>query len=114
LLAAYAFVLNALLATSLMAATSPALSLSGFELCRVAADDAGSLTDHDGKERVRAAVHCQICLQHAASASLPPPHAPAIQAVFGDHVACCALPVETHRGDIRTGCCSPRGPPSLI
>ena len=29
--------------------------------------------DHADKATKRAAVHCQICLQHAAPAALPPP-----------------------------------------
>lgn len=72
MLAAYAFVLNALLATSLMAATPASKSLSGFELC-IAVSDASNPVEHDDKANKRAAVHCQLCLQHAAAAALPPP-----------------------------------------
>lgn len=74
LLAVYAFVLNALLATTLLAATPAAKSLSGFELC-AASDDGARQLDHDDRTTKRAAIHCQLCLQHAAPAALPPPSA---------------------------------------
>jgi hypothetical protein len=44
-LAAYTFLLNALLATTLLAATPPARSLSGFEICAASADAAANV-DH--------------------------------------------------------------------
>lgn len=71
LLAVYAFVLNALLATTLLAATSASKSLSGFELC--AAAGSASVVDHDDRTIKRAAIHCQLCLQQAAAPALPPP-----------------------------------------
>ena len=71
LLAMYAFVLNALLATTLLAATSASKSLSGFELC--AAAGSASVADHDDRNIKRAAIHCQLCLEHAATPALPPP-----------------------------------------
>ena len=72
-LAAYAFVLNALLASTLHAATSASKSLSGFELCAVAGGV--SVADHDDRTIKRAAIHCQLCLQHAVEPALPPPQA---------------------------------------
>jgi hypothetical protein len=72
LLAAYAFVLNALLATALLAATPPAKSLSGFEICAASADSPPDVV-HTDKATKRTAVHCQLCLQSTAPAALPPP-----------------------------------------
>lgn len=71
IIAAYAFVLNALLATTLMAATPASKSLTGFELC-LSADSTGHPVDDADKATKRAAVHCQICLQIAAPVALPP------------------------------------------
>lgn len=73
LLAVYAFVLNALLASTLLAATSASKSLSGFELCTAGAAGSGPTADHDDRAVKRAAIHCQLCLQHAAEPALPPP-----------------------------------------
>ena len=75
LLAVYAFVLNALLAGTLLAATSASKSLSGFELCTALADGSDPAADHDDRAVKRAAIHCQLCLQHAAAPALPPPQA---------------------------------------
>lgn len=72
LLAVYAFVLNALLASTLLAATSASKSLSGFELCTAVAGGSGPVADHDDRAVKRAAIHCQLCLQHAAEPALPP------------------------------------------
>jgi hypothetical protein len=72
LLAAYAFVLNALLATTLLAATPASKSLSGFELC-ASSNAAITQLDHDDKATKRAAVHCQLCLQQAAPVAMPAP-----------------------------------------
>lgn len=74
LVAAYAFVLNALLATTLLASVAPAKSLSGLELCISSADIGHPQIDQDGQDKAtkRAAIHCQICLQLAAPAALPP------------------------------------------
>lgn len=75
LVAAYAFVLNALVATALLASVSPAKSLSGLELCVSSLDTAHPFADQDGQDKAtkRAAIHCQLCLQLAAPATLPPP-----------------------------------------
>ena len=71
MLAAYAFVLNALLATTLLAATPPAKSLSGFEICAASSDSTADI-DHADKATKRAAVHCQLCLQSTAPAAIIP------------------------------------------
>src|SRR5437762_2303067 len=89
LLAAYAFVLNALLATTLLAATPPTKSLSGFELCT--SGDA-TAAQRDDKATKRAAIHCQICLQHAAPVALLPPIRP----------FAAAAPRPLHRGRLRS------------
>jgi hypothetical protein len=111
LLAAYAFVLNALLATTLLAATAPAKSLSGFELCT--ADDAATLADHADKATKRAAVHCQICLQHAAPAALRPVSSVSFPLPLVRTIVVAALRAETPDFRNRSSSHSPRGPPSL-
>lgn len=112
LLAAYAFVLNALLATTLLAATAPSKSLSGFELCR-SGDTASSQLDHDDKATKRAAVHCQICLQHAVPAALPAPAVAALPLPVARLVAVSFVRTDTphHRDGYSSH--SPRGPPHL-
>jgi hypothetical protein len=111
LLAAYAFVLNALLATTLLAATAPAKSLSGFELCT--AGDAAAMAEHADKATKRAAVHCQICLQHAAPAALPPASSVSLPLPVVRTIVVAALRAGTP--DFKNGFSShsPRGPPSL-
>lgn len=113
LLAAYAFVLNALLATTLLAATAPAKSLSGFELC-TAADDAAAMAEHSDKTTKRAAAHCQICLQNAAPAAVPPASSVSLPLPVVRTIAVATLRAETP--DFKNGFSShpPRGPPSLI
>jgi hypothetical protein len=112
LLAAYAFVLNALLATTLLAATPPAKSLSGFELC-TSSESATSQFDHDDKATKRAAVHCQICLQHAAPVALPPLTDISLPLPIARSIA--AIWPRTDAPDRRSGHSphSPRGPPHL-
>jgi hypothetical protein len=112
LLAAYAFVLNALLATTLLAATPPSKSLSGFELC-TSGDTASSQLDHDDTATKRAAVHCQICLQHAAPAALPPPVVAALPLPVARPVAVSFVRTDAphHRDGYSSH--SPRGPPHL-
>jgi hypothetical protein len=112
LLAAYAFVLNALLATTLLAATPPAKSLSGFELCAASAD-ASALLDHTDKTTKRAAVHCQICLQHAAPAALPAPSVVALPVPIACAITFVA--VLSDAPDLARPFCNhpPRGPPHL-
>ena len=112
LLAVYAFVLNALLATTLLAATPPAKSLSGFELCAVSADAVASL-DRTDKATKRAAVHCQLCLQHAAPAALPPPPVVAVPVPIVRAVTFAAVRADTPDLTRPFSSHSPRGPPHL-
>lgn len=112
LLAAYAFVLNALLATTLLAATSPAKSLSGFELCASSADTASRLDQAD-KATKRAAIHCQICLQQAAPAALPPPAAASLPLPIARIIAFAAIGADWPALERRFSNHSPRGPPHL-
>jgi hypothetical protein len=112
LLATYAFVLNALLATTLLAATAPAKSLSGFELC-ASADSGPAAAAHDDKATKRAAVHCQLCLQHATASALPPPSGVSLPLPLARTMAVATFCAE--RADRETRHChhSPRGPPHL-
>jgi hypothetical protein len=112
LLAAYAFVLNALLATTLLAATPPAKSLSGFELC-TSTESAASQFDHDDKATKRAAVHCQICLQHAVPVALPPLSDVSLPLPVARTVAVAVLRTEAPDRDSGHSPHSARGPPHL-
>jgi len=110
LLAVYAFVLNALLATTLLAATPPAKSLSGLEICVASADSAAGF-EHADTTTKRAAVHCQLCLQHTSPAALPAPAAamaplPVAVALAFDAARTVAPPAER-----RLSQHPPRGPP---
>jgi Protein of unknown function (DUF2946) len=112
LLAAYAFVLNALLATTLLAATPPAKSLSGFELCAASADTTSQL-DHTDKTTKRAAVHCQICLQHAAPTALPAPSIVALPVPIAGAITFAAFRANAPGLARPFSNFSPRGPPHL-
>jgi hypothetical protein len=112
LLAAYAFVLNALLATTLLAATPAAKSLSGFELCTAAAGAAAQIDHADGSTK-RAAIHCQICLQHAAPAALSPPSAIALPVAVASPIAFAAIADDAPEPERRSSDHPPRGPPHL-
>jgi hypothetical protein len=112
LLATYAFVLNALLATTLLAATPPAKSLSAFELC-AASTEAIPRADHDDKATKRAAVHCEICLQHAAPAALPPPSALALPLQIAKATAFVPALADTPAFERRFSNHPARGPPHL-
>jgi hypothetical protein len=112
LLAAYAFVLNALLATTLLAATPASKSLSGFELC-ASSDAAITQLDHDDKATKRAAVHCQLCLQQAVPVALPPPALTALPLPVARSIVFALSRAEAPH---RAGAYSPhapRGPPHL-
>ena len=112
LLAAYAFVLNALLATTLLAATPPAKSLSGFELC-TSSESAALQLDHDDKATKRAAVHCQICLQHAAPVALPPLSDILLPLPVARTIVVAPLRTDAPGRDSGHSPHSPRGPPHL-
>lgn len=112
LLAAYAFVLNALLATTLLAAAPPAKSLSGFELCT--SSDAGVLqVDHDDKATKRAAVHCQICLQYAAPVGLPPPSDLSLPLPLARSITVAFASDQVYERDSGYSPHAARGPPHL-
>jgi hypothetical protein len=113
--AAYAFVLNALVATALLASVSPAKSLSGLELCVSSLDTGHLFADQDGQDKAtkRAAVHCQLCLQFAQPATLPIPTGvglplPIAVSLDTQPVTDVALPAQAPPNDHR-----PRGPPHL-
>jgi hypothetical protein len=117
LVAAYAFVLNALLATTLLASVAPGKSLSGLELCTASVDlghtQLGQDLDGQDKATKRAAIHCQICPQLAAPAALPPPAGlslplPVARDLRDPSVASETAPTQTVPLDHR-----PRGPPRL-
>ena len=110
LLAAYALVLNALLATSLLAATPAGKSLSGFELCS-AVTDTTSEVDHTDSTTKRAAIHCQICLQHATPAALPPPVAITLVVPIANVAAIAAVVADATAVERHVSNHSPRGPP---
>jgi hypothetical protein len=112
LLAAYAFALNALLATTLLAATAPSKSLSGVELC-TSGDTATSPLDHDDKATKRAAVHCQICLQHAVPAALAPPSVAALPLPVARLAAVSFVRTDAPHHHDGYSSHSPRGPPHL-
>lgn len=112
LLAAYAFVLNALLATALLAATPPAKSLSGFEICAASADSPPDLA-HADKATKRAAIHCQLCLQSTAPAALPPSAAAPIPLPLAVAVSFGIASVDLPPAERRLSQHRPRGPPRL-
>ncbi|HWW47156.1 MAG TPA: hypothetical protein VNZ94_04870 [Xanthobacteraceae bacterium] len=72
--AVYAFVLNAMLATSLLAATPVIDTVGGYVICIANPAQASDLAEKDGAAK-RAASHCKSCLPGLAHA-LPPPNAP--------------------------------------
>lgn len=111
MLAAYALVLNALLATSLLAATPAGKSLSGFELC-TAVTDTASEVDHTDSATKRAAIHCQICLQHAAPAALPPPVPIALVVPVANVATSTPVVRELPAVEPHVSSHSPRGPPA--
>lgn len=115
LVAAYAFVLNALVATALLASVSPAKSLSGLELCVSSLDASHLFASQDGQDKAtkRAAIHCQLCLQLAAPSTLPAPTGaslpvPVAVVLVIEPVTDVAPLAQTPPSDHR-----PRGPPHL-
>jgi hypothetical protein len=112
LLAAYAFVLNALLATTLLAATPASKSLSGLELC-TSSNAAFTQLDRDDKATKRAAVHCQLCLQQAAPVALPPPSLAALPLPVARSIAFAQPRAEAPRRASDYSAHAPRGPPHL-
>ena len=111
LLAAYAFVLNALLATTLLAATPPAKSLSGFEIC-AASDDTGAF-DHADKTTKRAAIHCHLCLQSVSPAALPAAAAASVPLPVAITISFGGMAADAPPAERRASPHQPRGPPHL-
>jgi hypothetical protein len=107
--AAYALVLNVLLASALLAAQSPAQLLLGHEFC-LSSDDAATPAE-PGKVKP-AAIHCPLCVGHHVSAA-PPPVAPAVAIRLAFGTAYDAPRPETFAAFTRTRDHQPRGPPAL-
>jgi len=111
--AAYALVLHAVLAAFLIAAIPVPAYASDFEICHAAAATGEGLADDVNGTAKRAAVHCKLCVSHAAGAALPP----AQPELFT------RLPISAPRQTIfalrlqqfaRFTHASPRGPPERI
>jgi hypothetical protein len=110
LAAAYALVLNVMMAGVLQAAVSPLKAAAGHELCL---GSASASAETDGADNAGSPlVHCPLCISSTAVADLAPP-APAltirialrvlIEPAAADHLAP-RLSANDHR---------PRGPPHL-
>jgi hypothetical protein len=112
LLAAYAFVLNALLATTLLAATAPTKSLSGFEICTASADGPADV-EHPDKTTKRASIHCQLCLQSTPTAALPPPADTPVPLLTAGAVPFGIAIIDPPPAERRLSQHPPRGPPQL-
>jgi hypothetical protein len=108
--AAYALVLNVILASTLLAAQSPVQRQAGHELCLASSSDAATPVEPGKAKPV--AIHCPLCIgQHVSAA--PPPMAPsvAIRLAFGfayDPPRVAPFVALTPSHDHQ-----PRGPPSL-
>lgn len=109
--AVYAFMLNAFLASFLLAATPTALLADDHSLCLTAshAADQGQGSDTDTAERVT--THCKQCFPGLAAAILPPiaPHAFRRIAITEPREAAFALRLRQFARFTQT---SPRGPPA--
>ena len=111
LVAAYALVLNVILAASLLATQPPVQFLNGHEFCLTLAETDQAPEDL-GKSGKQVPVRCPLCLGQHVSAT-PPPLAPAlaIRIAFGISYevprAAPFVAIELHH-DHR-----PRGPPTL-
>jgi len=73
--AAYALVLNVILASALLASQSPVQLLTGHEFC-LAVADSGAATD-DGQPAKAVPIRCPLCLGQHVSVT-PPPLSPAL------------------------------------
>lgn len=112
LAAAYALVLNVMMAGVLQAAISPLKAAAGHELCLGSAVAAAAAEPDGTNDAGTPLVHCPLCLSNAAVADLaPPPPALAIRIALrvllepapAAHLAP-RLAVDDHQ---------PRGPPHL-
>lgn len=110
--AAYAFVLNAMLASFLLAAVPVSAFASGNELCITSSSGNSGQTDVDGAT-TRVAVHCKLCCPGLAAVT-PPPSPPAVfarVAVAQPQQLAYELRLKQF---VRLTQTSPRGPPALI
>ena len=112
--AAYAFVLNAMLASFLLAAVPVSAFAAGHELCITSSTGAGDAgqTDLDGAT-TRMAAHCKLCCPGLAAVTLPPaaPATFARVAVAQPQQVAYELRLKQF---VRLTQTSPRGPPALI
>lgn len=108
--AAYAVVLNVVLASSLLAGQAAARPLAGHEFCLAAADNDAAPVDP--AKTKPAAIHCPLCIaQHIAALTPPVAPAAAIRLAFGiayEPLRAAPLVAVEPRRDHR-----PRGPPTL-
>jgi hypothetical protein len=73
--AAYALVLNALIAGFLLAAIPASAYASDYEICHAATADGGGLASDSHAGTKRAAAHCKLCVSPSGAAA-PPPEQP--------------------------------------
>lgn len=110
--AAYALVLNVVLASALLASQSPVQLLSGHEFC-FAVTDADTAPGDAGQPAKAVPIRCPLCLGQHVSATPPPlPPALAIRIAF-------SIRYETPRAAPFVALqpsldYQPRGPPALI
>ncbi len=112
LAAAYVFVLNAMLASILLAAAPVSAFASDNELCITRVSGDVGQTDVDGATK-RAAVHCKLCCPGLAAVT-PAPPAPVVfarVAVSQPQQVAYELRLKQF---FRLSQASPRGPPALI
>lgn len=112
LAAAYAFVLNAMLASFLLAAVPVSAFASDNELCITHVSGDAGQTSIDGATK-RLAVHCKLCCPGLA-AVIPPPATPTVfarVAVSQPQQVAYELRLKQF---FRFSHASPRGPPALI
>ena len=110
--AVYAFVLNAMLASFLLAAVPVSAFAEGHELCITSSSGETGQVDRDGAT-TRMAAHCKLCCPGLATAA-PPPAAPVVFeriAVAEPRQAAFELRLKQFFRFTQT---SPRGPPALI
>lgn len=110
--AAYALVINAVLASSLLAAM-PAAAFGNVAVLCVAHPDSAAGTATDGGTTARAVHHCKLCLP-GSTVALPPPAAPEASARIAvaqpQHFA-----FETRlKAYARFDLYHPRGPPARV
>ncbi len=109
--AAYALVLNVILAGMLVASISPLAGAAAQELCISGDNGDAARTDAD-KHGKKTNVHCPLCVGHHASGALPPP-----QPTLTDRIPLTASAVYSFRQRIVAYARSfdhlSRGPPAL-